>query len=396
MPAEHIKQLDLVRGQPRVRSSAPKRRSGCLTCKARHIRCDESRPTCTRCIDSRRECRYHDPQPAAKYAVPQKKLLPKGDLSTHALWSPTSGSRIQNERDHRYFKSFEHDLAPELPSGFKSNLWSQLVLQAAESEPIFRLTVATAALREAVYNPWPSELENIASHRQYALTQYSAALKSVRKSLSEGKDFLRTALISSLLIFCFENMLGDTERAVRNVQSALHIIHEQFEKQRKASSGFQPPNFSLPVEEEIVSAFMRLDRPAVALLGRIDNAAAPVANRRFGATFQNIIVVIPEKFTTITEARSYLERIRYRIQPKQKVDIDLRTSFTVPNAATSTVDYMLKSFAVAATYDYCEELLAELEAWHLAFSDLYRRACSEDGESTFVPAEVSPTYIRIC
>ncbi|KAL9561336.1 hypothetical protein ACKAV7_014691 [Fusarium commune] len=35
--------------QKQQRASKPKVRTGCVTCKARHVKCDESRPTCIRC-----------------------------------------------------------------------------------------------------------------------------------------------------------------------------------------------------------------------------------------------------------------------------------------------------------------------------------------------------------
>src|SRR5580658_9952434 len=109
---------------------------------------------------------------------------------------------------------------------------------------------ATAALRQASQFPWPHEPNRMVSHRQYALNQYGVALRGVQKMLSRGQDSLRTALISSLLIFCFENMLGDTERAVRNIQSALDVIHEHLEHQTKNSTHFQPNHLSISIEEE--------------------------------------------------------------------------------------------------------------------------------------------------
>ena len=279
-------------------------------------------------------------------------------------------------------------MALELSCGFENDLWSRLVLQATDSVPIFQLTVATAALRQDAQSPWPFELKRTLSHRQYAMQQYGFALRGVRKSLTLGKESLRTALISSLLIFCFENMLGDTAGAVRNVQSALNVVHENLEHQRTQFSNFQPSHLSVPIEEEILNAFMRLDRPAVALLGRLDNASTPVSNRRFGSTFRDFTYTISSKFSTITAARKSLEHIRYRILPKQKPDTDLRTSFTAPKDMPGPVAHLLKSFAVAATYNNTDELLDQLRQWHRAFDDLLQYAESKSGEGLFVPAEI--------
>lgn len=40
---------------------APKSRSGCMTCKKRRIKCDEARPSCSRCTLSNRVCEYQTP-----------------------------------------------------------------------------------------------------------------------------------------------------------------------------------------------------------------------------------------------------------------------------------------------------------------------------------------------
>lgn len=37
----------------------PKRtRTGCLTCRERHLKCDETKPTCNNCLKSQRECNW--------------------------------------------------------------------------------------------------------------------------------------------------------------------------------------------------------------------------------------------------------------------------------------------------------------------------------------------------
>ena len=40
----------------RIKQCAPKTRSGCLTCRKRRIKCDETRLHCERCIKARKRC----------------------------------------------------------------------------------------------------------------------------------------------------------------------------------------------------------------------------------------------------------------------------------------------------------------------------------------------------
>jgi len=41
---------------------APKTRSGCVRCRARHVKCDEGKPQCQRCISSNHTCTYTPPK----------------------------------------------------------------------------------------------------------------------------------------------------------------------------------------------------------------------------------------------------------------------------------------------------------------------------------------------
>ncbi|RMZ89046.1 hypothetical protein DV736_g3722, partial [Chaetothyriales sp. CBS 134916] len=61
--------------QPRSKSRKihTKSRNGCLECKRRHIRCDETHPKCDRCVFSNRDCEYATPPPTGP--------APKGHVS---------------------------------------------------------------------------------------------------------------------------------------------------------------------------------------------------------------------------------------------------------------------------------------------------------------------------
>ncbi|KAJ5496648.1 hypothetical protein N7463_008635, partial [Penicillium fimorum] len=51
-------QVPKARGAGR---SGPRRRTGCLTCRARKVRCDETKPSCSNCDRLRLECHYKPP-----------------------------------------------------------------------------------------------------------------------------------------------------------------------------------------------------------------------------------------------------------------------------------------------------------------------------------------------
>ncbi|KAL4901581.1 hypothetical protein BDW74DRAFT_187226 [Aspergillus multicolor] len=54
---KHMDTPPKARGRGR---SGPRRRTGCLTCRARKVRCDEAKPTCTNCTRLRLQCDYRN------------------------------------------------------------------------------------------------------------------------------------------------------------------------------------------------------------------------------------------------------------------------------------------------------------------------------------------------
>ncbi|KAL0941403.1 Upc2 protein [Colletotrichum truncatum] len=63
-------------GDVKLRRAHRKSRNGCKECKRRHVKCDETRPTCVNCATAERHCSYLDSLPAsARAAVPAKRVL---------------------------------------------------------------------------------------------------------------------------------------------------------------------------------------------------------------------------------------------------------------------------------------------------------------------------------
>ncbi|KAM3503408.1 hypothetical protein MY11210_008725 [Beauveria gryllotalpidicola] len=62
MPATTTTVRDAGTSQPilddRKKLWAPRVRTGCLTCRKRHVKCDETKPVCLKCIAGHRECTY--------------------------------------------------------------------------------------------------------------------------------------------------------------------------------------------------------------------------------------------------------------------------------------------------------------------------------------------------
>ncbi|KXJ91642.1 hypothetical protein Micbo1qcDRAFT_194715 [Microdochium bolleyi] len=102
-------------------------KTGCLTCRKRRIKCDETHPTCKNCQKSKRECLGYDPifkqqqqhtptniQPAPNHSAGSSSSTP-----SHSLATPTTSASASSPPYHHYSLSnstLSH--SPSVQSGY--------------------------------------------------------------------------------------------------------------------------------------------------------------------------------------------------------------------------------------------------------------------------------------
>jgi hypothetical protein len=101
--------------QRRKRASKPKVRTGCISCKRRHVKCDEGKPTCVRCDDLGIPCEgYMPPKNTRRTSEPSTRLLlPKFRPSDSAPQQSTSSGTSSRDRGGSAYADDDHSaLAP--------------------------------------------------------------------------------------------------------------------------------------------------------------------------------------------------------------------------------------------------------------------------------------------
>ena len=175
--------------------------------RARHIKCDEGKPHCRRCLTSATVsvCGGYDPSSASKKSqrtvVKSVKLLPRlSNLPPNACW-PTIQVSVDAE-ERRYFYLFRQNVAEVLSGHFHSEFWLRLIPQTVhESAPILHAVVAVSALSKCLETSSRSPLRIDAqrqrdSQYQYAILQYSKAISSLRHLLRTKGSHYRVTLIT--------------------------------------------------------------------------------------------------------------------------------------------------------------------------------------------------------
>ncbi|KAE8345085.1 hypothetical protein BDV24DRAFT_126227 [Aspergillus arachidicola] len=229
---------------PRQRRAQRKRsKTGCRTCRARHIKCDESPGTvCQNCTSTGRICEGYD-----ICRLPHKRTvvcLP--DIANRLCW-------IMNSDEKRCFSYFHHHSISNLTSFFDSPLWQRLVKQLSHIEPaVYHAANVLGAVQEDSEENG-MRLAGVNLHRprhRFALEQSarSFALLNKRHS-SHDPQFKEVTLVCCLLFTLSELLLGQYDTALRHLRSGLQILNE---------AATYTPGLSA-LDQSLVEAFVRLD-----------------------------------------------------------------------------------------------------------------------------------------
>lgn len=290
--------------------------------------------------------------------------------------------RFPDEETARYFRFFYHETADALAGGFDSPLWKRIVFQACHESPsILNCAVAIAALdRASRARSLDLSLGASEVHHRYALSQYSKALKGVRESVSLGEDSLRTTLIASLLIFCFENFHGDVRLALANVRSAQELMHNWLESKGGSATprGFSPTPYV--IEDELVHAFAKLD---VHLLSWID-VPTPASTPTYCVPDAQSL---PTEFCSILEAKYYFDIIATRIFHHLAIvqEDKERAIRSLPTPPPDADQFSKEDFTGVEV---------ELLQWISAFEPLLKHSRSSGGEKDFTGATILSIHAK--
>ncbi|TQN73897.1 putative transcriptional regulatory protein [Colletotrichum shisoi] len=219
------------------RTSTRKVRSGCVTCKKRHIKCDETKPHCSNCLQSRGHCEGYLVDPKRKATGPTEICWNSKQVVRQAP-SPTTQAKLgTNTRDFRhdagllYFEEFVCLVkGPWMSAASSGDLWVVTLPQICRNNSTLRsaamaigaLSVwyrqsAFASLR-AVTIPDQPTAEGDAHYFQ-AVTYYCDSLMLQRRR-SSAQD----AIFLSVLLLFFETLRGNRVAALDHVNHALSLL----------------------------------------------------------------------------------------------------------------------------------------------------------------------------
>ena len=169
-------------------------RTGCLTCKARRVKCDETRPFCQRCTKAGRACDGYKPPPRVHLHTicprPQSRLLvlakPLKDIESIAL------------------DFFRLATIHQLPCASATETpWEHVALDLVYQQP----SIAAAASACAALHRAETDVKDD-NQREFALQQYNKSLSLLRDYISKLRaettdDDNLVVLVACLLFFTY-------------------------------------------------------------------------------------------------------------------------------------------------------------------------------------------------
>ncbi|TIC90998.1 Transcriptional regulatory protein moc3 [Colletotrichum higginsianum] len=211
---------------PSGRKGTKKVRTGCVTCKIRKVKCDETKPACLRCNKTGRKCDgYLPPKLPGNNPGGVMRLSPP--VSPFADWA--GGTKEQRAFD--FYRSFS---APSIFSdGVSSMLWKKLVPHFCHAEPAIRHAVlAISSLHETLALPPGSNsaVEEENNHgvltNAFAAEQYGKALKCLQEWKPTETSPATVPLLACLLFICIEFMLGDEGASQVHINQGRLILSQ--------------------------------------------------------------------------------------------------------------------------------------------------------------------------
>jgi Fungal specific transcription factor domain len=287
-------------------------------------------------------------------------------------------SPFHNELEFQYFQLFRDRMTPHLMGFFESDFWKRLIFQASDRDPSVRhAIIAIGGLKAVTDVPHAKSPRGAQGHNEFALSQYAKAIQAMRKSSLGGTQDLRTTLINSLLIMCFESMNGNHNAASKQVLVALELLSENF-------NGLQAPASSKPyIEDELINTFERLDLSTMALTD-YRSANKHLALQWFG---QERVDRMPEFFSSMTEARGYLGLVAVRLGHWVHAALPDDNS---RGAFNSHVSHCVPDEYLPSRQKH----LDEFQRWHKAFQPLLDQSnVSNSGRDYLAAAALELLYL---
>ncbi|KAF7161721.1 hypothetical protein CNMCM5623_007208 [Aspergillus felis] len=213
-----------------TRAKHTKSRRGCITCKIRHVKCDEQRPECLQCVKTGRKCDGYDP----KQTNPQSQQRAVVDPVPVAWTKPSADQRLVllpgTREERQYIEFFCTRTSRALSGFFDSDLWGYFLPQLSHSEAAIRhAVIALGALHQHLHVILSKDKHDpgrkiAPENEQFIIQQYNSAIRHLVAQMSSANQVPHLTLIACCLFVCLEILSGQGSKALDHIEAGLKIL----------------------------------------------------------------------------------------------------------------------------------------------------------------------------
>lgn len=350
-----------------------KSKNGCIVCKIRRIKCDESRPHCKRCISTGRKCDYESSRPDDSSYIRRTSLASKEE-SVHFTAERALSTPNAPARERRAFEFFVLRVTPALAGFLDADFWSAVVLQLSRSHTVvWDAVMAISCLYEhpqiSDMPPIPPYLQakkkmpvSDVNHRM-ALHWYSRALSNMRNQLPQGEPVV--TLCSCILFICIEIMQDNMEAALQLVEKGAQII-SKLEILNASQNGVAGAAL---LQDIIVPLFARQAALSTLFGANRTEVPIPVPSLQEVTSFRSLSGARSTLYGLIAEHLSFLQEVAQQV-------------IEIADDAETKAAFHLKQ----------QNLLSRLRAWRSAFDNLMKASGGSDEPYKVSVASVFDMY----
>ncbi|KAI1429114.1 hypothetical protein F5Y12DRAFT_728143 [Xylaria sp. FL1777] len=220
--------------QPRDQvTNKRKVKTGCRTCKARRIKCDEARPACQRCVSTGRNCEGYGIWGGGTTITCAAQTLAPRARTDPVQYAISSHFGELSPEQETCFQWFRYRTYEKLPLPFITPFWHTLILQACTAEPSILhavLALGSAHHKESLEEGRPVvACVALDSQQKFMLREYGKAMRSLHSRLSSrDRRSIHIALAACAIFTFLENLLGRYSTANTHLHSGLRLLAETY------------------------------------------------------------------------------------------------------------------------------------------------------------------------
>ena len=286
--------------------------------RARHVKCDERRPSCLNCTSTGRECdAYKSVRATSHQQALSAHELVRLCTSKSSPWSDSQVTLAQtlglppNEQSNRLFHSFLHGCVPPLTEAMDSDFWQRGILRASSFPAVQHAAIAMGAvyeLRMTQQTHRGSLASSLHCKRLEILCslRYTAAIQVLRHRIAElpkTPGILEEIMVACLMFIFMEILRDDDVAAATHLDAALKLHGcAQLTRQEFIYAGEDEVTSNMTAAlEGLTKTFLRLDVQSVLYMG----SRTPWYPDRSLSWFHTL-EDIPPTFETFLHARDSL------------------------------------------------------------------------------------------